>query len=218
MINETIAIVIPALNESETIGTVISAVRAYGSPLVVDDGSSDDTRGIAIRNGAIVVAHARNLGYESALASGLEEAQRRGYRFAITMDADGQHQPQILESFIAQLANGNDLVIGARDRLQRFGEHAFAWFGKRLWRIDDPLCGMKAYRLGLLAEYGPFDTVKAVGAEFAIRLARNGVSVSQVPVFTRERIGRSRYGSGIAANARIIRALVRVLLLNTSHR
>ncbi len=214
MIKKSLAIVIPAINESKTIGEVVSAVKAFGSPLVVDDGSSDNTREIAIRSGALVVTHGRNLGYEAALASGLEEAKIYGFEFAITIDADNQHQPQMLELFVAQLANGSDMVLGVRDHFQRFGERIFAWFGKRLWQIDDPLCGMKAYRLSLLEKYGPFDTVKGVGSEFAIRVAKSRVSFSQVPVTTRVRIDHSRYGSGVIANVKIIRALFRVLLIS----
>lgn len=155
--------------------------------------------------------HLVNLGYEEALDSGLKEAHKLGFMFAITMDADGQHNPQILNAFINQLAQGNDLVIGMRDRLQRFGEHAFAWAGKRLWNICDPLCGMKAYKLSLLDSYGPFDTTRSVGSEFAIRLVKNRIPYSQISISTRARSGKSRYGSGIKTNIRILCALMRVI-------
>ena len=213
MTDQFLAVVIPAFNESETIAAVVMSVAQYATPIVVDDGSVDDTCGIAERQGAIVVKHGVNRGYEAALASGLYEAHKRGFTFAITMDADGQHNPEILNSFKEQLRNGNDLVIGVRDRLQRFGEHVFAWVGKRLWHIKDPLCGMKAYKLALLESYGPFDSTQSVGSEFAIRLVRNGTPYSETPVPTMPRVGVSRYGTGIKTNMRIISALIRVIFL-----
>jgi glycosyltransferase involved in cell wall biosynthesis len=211
MTEESVAVVIPAFNEHETIAAVINSVAIYATPVVVDDGSCDDTYEIAVAQGAIVIKHKTNLGYEAALSSGLQEANRRGFIFAVTMDADGQHNPEIINDFIEQLKAGSNVVIGVRDHLQRFGEYAFAWIGKYLWNIQDPLCGMKAYKLSLLEYYGPFDTTKSVGAEFVIRMARDGVSFTQIPVPTRPRFGESRYGSGLKANIRIIGALIRVI-------
>lgn len=211
MTEKNVVVVIPAFNESITIADVIKLVAKYAVPLVVDDGSSDKTGEIAGDHGAIVVKHQVNCGYEAALTSGLEEAHRREFTFAITMDADGQHNPQILDTFIDQLILGSDLVIGVRDRLQRFGEYIFAWVGRGLWHIKDPLCGMKAYRLALLECYGPFDSTKSVGTEFAIRLVKNGIPYSEVQVPTTPRVGESRYGDGIKTNLRIIGALIRVI-------
>ena len=59
------AIVIPAFNEADSIAAVVSAVSAYGTPIVVDDGSSDDTATLAARAGAVVVRHDVNRGQAS---------------------------------------------------------------------------------------------------------------------------------------------------------
>ena len=210
MIKTDIAVVIPALNEETNIERVVRSVADYATPLVVDDGSTDQTSELAQLAGAIVVIHPLNLGYDSALSSGLEMAFAKGFEYAVTMDADGQHNPSILKEFICAFDAGSDLVLGVRNRRQRFGEDIFALWARFLWKIKDPLCGMKGYRLSLLKKYGPFDSRKSVGSEFAIRLVQNGIQFVEVPVVTRQRIGASRFGDGWQANYKILSAMVRV--------
>jgi glycosyltransferase involved in cell wall biosynthesis len=202
-----VAAVIPAFNEAATIARVINAVAQYARPIVICDGSSDGTAQIARASGAEVVVHVKNLGYDRALESGLFRAIELEFKFAITMDADGQHDPAILEQFKAELLNGADLVLGVRDRHQRIAESLFAVIGHLLWKISDPLCGVKGYRLSLLKRAGRFDTYTSIGTEFTLRAARAGCKLTQVPICTFERIGYSRFGSGFNANWRIIRAM-----------
>jgi len=88
-----VAIVIPAFNESKMIASVVTGLSAYGVPIVVNDGSTDNTEQLARDAGAIVVSHTLNSGYDKAIASGLARAIAEGFDFAITADGDGQHQP-----------------------------------------------------------------------------------------------------------------------------
>ena len=162
------ASVIPAFNEARSIATIVIAVKQYALPIVVDDGSYDETAPLAATAGAIVVSHLRNQGHDAALQTGLFKAIELGCTFAITMDADEQHNPAELEHFKAVLLQGADLVVGVRDRHQRFSESLFAFIGKILWFIADPLCGMKGYRLSHLKRLGHFDSYKSIGTEFAL--------------------------------------------------
>jgi len=203
-----VAIVIPALNEAESITAVVSSVSAFGTPIVVDDGSIDETAKLATEAGAHVVRHFRNRGYDAALSTGMYEARKTGFEFVITVDADGQHMPLLIGEFKSALLNGADLVIGVRDRRQRFSETIFSWVGKFLWNVRDPLCGMKAYRLTFLDSFGPFSSFKSVGTEFAIRQIRNGIKPVEIFVPTRPRVGVPRFGGTIKANYRIFRAMV----------
>jgi glycosyltransferase involved in cell wall biosynthesis len=81
----------------------------------VDDGSTDDTAPLAQAAGAMVVSHGRNLGKGVALRTGLSEAARRGFEWAMTLDGDGQHVPEDLPTF-QQCAEqtGARLIIGNR--------------------------------------------------------------------------------------------------------
>ena len=69
-----VGIVIPALNESATIVGIVKAVGKYGIPIVIDDGSTDNTAEWALQVGAVVVSHEKNQGYDVALNSGFKKA------------------------------------------------------------------------------------------------------------------------------------------------
>lgn len=202
-----VAAVIPALNEGASIERVVQALQPYARAIVVDDGSSDETALIARRAGAEVVSHAVNLGYDRALESGLRKAIELGFEFAVTMDGDGQHYPDTLRHFIDELLRGADVVVGVRDRRQRFAESLFCMVSQALWQIKDPLCGMKGYRLSLVSRAGQIDSYTSIGTELTLRAARSQCRIAQVPVPTEERSGVSRFGAGLKANWRILRAL-----------
>lgn len=201
------AVVIPALNEEATIAQVVSASMPYGSPIVVDDGSADRTATFAREAGAHVISHPGNRGYDAALEAGLRYALDLGFEFAVTMDADGQHTPATLGIFAQKLANGADMVVGIRDKHQRFAESIFAMVGRWRWGVNDPLCGMKGYRLALLNTLPAQGSYQSIGTEVLVRVASAGCVIDQVPVPTRERVGRSRFGGGLRANWKILRAL-----------
>ncbi len=67
-----VGVVIPAFNESATISGVVEAAKAYGVPIVVDDGSSDNTSELAEKSGAVVITHPENNGYDFSLNSGFK--------------------------------------------------------------------------------------------------------------------------------------------------
>jgi glycosyltransferase involved in cell wall biosynthesis len=203
-----VAAVVPAFNESANIEKVVRGVSSFATVLVVDDGSSDGTAMLARGAGAQVVVHASNQGYDRALESGLFSALDLGFEYAITIDGDGQHLPETLELFKEQLASGADLVVGVRDKSQRFSEVIFSIVSSRLWGIRDPLCGMKGYRLLLVSQAGHFDSYGSIGTELALRAAKSGYLIKEVPVPTRERSGTSRFGVGMRANLKILRALI----------
>lgn len=207
-----LGIVIPALNERATIAPVVASVSQFGIPIVVDDGSSDDTGALAAAAGATVVRHPGCRGYDQALNSGFARADMMGCEFVITMDADGQHDPAILTTFIQALEeDGADAVIGIRDRRQRLAEHIFAWVGSLKWAIRDPLCGMKAYRIDTYRELGHFDSYSSIGTELAIFAAKTGKKIVQIPVKTHARSDKARFGSKYSANKRIMRSLCSAL-------
>jgi glycosyltransferase involved in cell wall biosynthesis len=201
-----IAIIVPALNEAATIGAVLAQVGEFGLPIVVDDGSNDATAPLARAAGADVVTHAFNQGYDGALNSGFARAVQLGCDFVITIDADGQHNPEQLREMIGYLDDGYQMVLGVRDRFQRLGERLFARCASFLWSVSDPLCGMKGYSVELYRMAGQFDTVRSIGTELAVRskLART----IEMPIVTRHRVDAPRFGRRIAANYKILRALV----------
>jgi glycosyltransferase involved in cell wall biosynthesis len=111
-----ILILIPAYNEADRVPAVISASRVYGPVLVVDDGSKDDTSAVAKAAGAEVLRQEPNQGKGAALIRGFKYGFDNGYDAVLTLDADGQHDPEEIPLFIQDfVTNGSDLIIGKRD-------------------------------------------------------------------------------------------------------
>jgi glycosyltransferase involved in cell wall biosynthesis len=108
-----VSIIIPAYNEADIIGNIISEIRSLYPDfevIVIDDGSTDDTVAEAKKAGAIVYSHPYNIGNGAAIKSGIRVA--RG-EFMVFMDGDGQHNPQDIAKLLKCLPEF-DLVVGAR--------------------------------------------------------------------------------------------------------
>jgi glycosyltransferase involved in cell wall biosynthesis len=213
-----VAIIIPAFNEAGSIGVVINKAKSYGLVIVVDDGSTDHTAIIAKSHGATVIKRSKNGGYDDALNAGFDFACKTGCEAFITLDADGQHNPLLLKSFIKRLKDGDDLVIGVRDKMQRFSERMMGVVMTRLIGIRDPLCGLKAYSLNLYLEKGYFDSYRSIGTELCIFALLNGYRYSEIEFITSSRKGDSRFGRFISGNYKIIRAMVIALKTIIPHK
>jgi glycosyltransferase involved in cell wall biosynthesis len=202
-------VLIPALNEAATIAEVVQGVLPYGTPLVVSDGSSDDTVTLARAAGAEVVELSRNRGYEGALDAGFSYAADRGASEIITFDADGQFDAKILGAVKAAMSEtGVKLVIGVRPEFARFGEWLFGKYTQMRFGVADILCGVKGYSVSLQKEYGRFDNGSSVGTELALYALRRNVRFATVSAPVRPRADAvSRFGSGWRANKRILHAL-----------
>jgi glycosyltransferase involved in cell wall biosynthesis len=209
MVRSGVAIVIPARNEEATIADVVASVRKLGTVIVVDDASSDDTGRVAEQAGAFVVRNAFNIQYDASLGVGLNLALARGHQFAITMDADGQHQAADVTKAVVALAEGADIVSGIRPRPVRVAERLSRLVGRCLWGLNDPMCGLKGYRLSWLKRYGNFDTYSSVGTELALKMVLDGALLYQLNIAVRPRIGtQPRFDRPLKANLKILRALL----------
>ena len=211
MVRSSTAIIIPAFNEEKNIGSVIKQAKKFGDVIVIDDFSQDKTKTIAQNLGAKVISHDLNKGYDKALNTGFGFASSLNYDFLITLDADGQHDPNMLLYFQNALENGADCVIGCRDHKQRFSEIIFSVFTKAKWGILDPLCGMKGYRLDLFNNLGYFDRHNMIGTELMIFAAKKRAEITQVPLKQKPRIGKSKFGTSFSSNLKILKALIKAV-------
>jgi glycosyltransferase involved in cell wall biosynthesis len=202
-----VAILIPALNEGGSIAAIVSAVAPYGLPVVVSDGSSDDTAEQAAEAGATIVRHTIIRGYDGALNSGFSRADEMGVDYAVTLDADGQHNPALIPVFVEALAAGSWAALGVRPKPARLSEYLFAAYTRRAYGIRDPLCGMKGYAMGAYRELGHFDSYRSIGTELALFVVRQHHPVTQLTVTISPREGSARLGGRIRANAMILRSL-----------
>ena len=143
-------IVMPAFNEAGTVGTVVASLtKAFDYPVVViDDASHDGTAAEARRAGARVLSLSIQLGAWGATQTGIRFAQRHGFDYVITMDADGQHPPEWVPQLVTAIeAEPSNVIIGAcTSRGSR--SRRVAWFLLRhlsgVW-IDDLTSGFRIY-------------------------------------------------------------------------
>jgi glycosyltransferase involved in cell wall biosynthesis len=144
--------IIPAYNEEAGISDVVVGVQAHLPVLVVDDGSSDNTASIAASTGASVLRQALNQGKGAALKAGFRWTLEQGYSAAITLDADGQHDPGEIPKFLTTYTEqGADLVIGQRDFSHMPPARRLAnWLGRisYSWAVGTPIPdNQSGYRL-----------------------------------------------------------------------
>jgi len=193
---EGVGVVIPAFQASVSLAQVLEDLLRFlpaNKLLVVDDGSTDDTAEIAARKGVFCLRHAVNRGKGAALMSGLLHARSLGWRWAVTLDADGQHTSQDLEKFLtARPKASTGIVVGCRPRLgtampwhRRFSNSLSTWIVSRLAGkpVFDAQSGFRAYRLSLLDAY-PGEGRFEWEAQALILCCRQGYQVEKVPIRT----------------------------------
>lgn len=113
---ETILALIPGYQEGPRIAAVVQGARVHLPVVVVDDGSTDDTALQAELAGATVLRQLPNAGKGAAIRLGFHHALERGAEAVITLDADGQHDPAEIPTFLAAFEAGRpELIIGRRD-------------------------------------------------------------------------------------------------------
>jgi glycosyltransferase involved in cell wall biosynthesis len=201
-----VSVVIPCLNEAETIAECVTLARGVldesgldGEVIVVDNGSADGSGNLARTAGALVVDEPRR-GYGSAYLAGLSVA--RG-DFIIMIDADLTYDFGEIPRFVEELERGAQVVIGNRMQnikpgamplLSRIGNPLLSGFLNVLHRtnVRDVHCGMRALRRDVL----PVLNLRTVGMEFAsemvIRATRERLDVREVPIELHPRVGESK--------------------------
>jgi glycosyltransferase involved in cell wall biosynthesis len=187
---------LPVYNEAANLSGALAGALSYSKEvLVVDDGSSDGTSELlAARDDIHLIAHERNLGYGAALRSAFEFAIRGGYDVLVTIDCDGQHQPQMIPRFV-ELSASADIVSGSR-YLRRFpGDSQPPEVRKRInmiltdeihrrlgFDITDAFCGFKAYRTTALAKMEITETGYAMPLELWVQAYKLGLKIIEVAV------------------------------------
>lgn len=205
--NTKVAIVIPALNEADSIGKVVTSAIEFGDVVVVNDGSTDRTKDVAEKAGAFVITHINTKGYDDALNSGYRHVQQLDYTVMITIDADGQLPIDKIPDFISQIAKGKDLVIGYRPSFPRYMEFLFAFICRSFIRVQDPFCGMKAYRLFACSNFDQFDRYKSIGTDLTLRITLAGGCIGNEAIVVQPRCGSPRFGSRFFSELKLLRAV-----------
>lgn len=190
-------VVLPVYNEAVTVGGVLDAVRRVfdGPVIVVDDGSSDGTAAaLAARGDIEVVTHPTNIGYGRALIDGFARALADGADAVVTMDCDGQHEPEHIPEFLAALETC-DLASGSRyladsevlgtapPSRQDVNRRVTSTINEVTgWSLTDAFCGFKAYRASALRAMQLTEPGYAMPLELWAQAYRAGLCVIELPV------------------------------------
>ncbi|NOU45987.1 MAG: DUF2062 domain-containing protein [Bacteroidales bacterium] len=218
-----ICILLPTYNNSGTIAGVMDGIYEITKDLiVVNDGSTDDTAAILTQYPAIqLISYPENRGKGNALLTGFRYAISKGYKYAITIDSDGQHNPADIRAFAEKLLKTDDaLIIGERNMEQasvpgksNFGrKFSNFWFNVETGIThNDTQSGFRLYPL-LAFENMKFYTQKfEFEIEILVRLAWKGVKVESVPVSVRYFPKEER-----VSHFRPFRDFTRISILNTA--
>ncbi|MBU0743345.1 glycosyltransferase family 2 protein [bacterium] len=189
-----VGVILPALNAASFVGPLLDEIRERQPDiraLVVDDGSTDGTGDVARAHGAEIATHAQNRGKGAALLTGFQHALAAGWDWTFTMDADGQHLPAEMQSFLdAALSASFDIVVGTR----MDATADMPWIRKATnvftSRVVSRLAGcpipdsQNGYRLLRVAVLDGLETTTAnydFESEVLVRLARRGARIGSVP-------------------------------------
>lgn len=216
------AVVIPSYNNDRTLGGVIAGVRRYCADIfVVNDGSTDRTAEVlASTEGIRTIAYARNRGKGYALRCGLRAAREAGFRYALTIDSDGQHYPDDIARFIERIERRPDtLLIGARNLTadNMPARNTFANRFSNFWylvetgrRLEDTQSGFRLYPLRRLGRLRSLCSRYEFEVEVIVRAAWRGVEVENIPV----RVYYAPDGERVS-HFRPLRDFTRISLLNS---
>jgi glycosyltransferase involved in cell wall biosynthesis len=202
-----LTVVMPCLNEAETLGRCIQKAQQYlevsrvvGEVVVADNGSTDGSQQIARDLGARVVA-VTTKGYGSALLGGIRAA--RG-RYVIMGDADDSYDFTQLVCFMTELRNGADLVMGNRflggiergamPKLHRYlGNPVLSSIGKLFFNapVGDFHCGLRGFRRDRILQLGLHTSGMEFASEVVVKACLSGLRIVEVPT-TLAKDGRSR--------------------------
>ena len=208
-------IIIPTYNNAGTLEDVIRRCLAQGLPvLVVNDGSSDETASILERMEVQSISHPKKLGKGQALISGFLEARRQGFKYALTIDSDGQHFPEDIPALLEEKGE-RTLVVGSRSQMGADGGGSFAnrfsnfWFRLYTWvDLPDTQTGFRLYPLNELPSLNLLSSRYEAELTLLVFSAWKGLKLKPVPVrvaYPEDRVSHFRPGADF----------LRISLLNT---
>lgn len=221
MSDRSSAIVIPAYNEAATIRDIVNrCLQQCGEVIVVDDGSSDTTSdelsGLAVE----LLRNEQNQGKAASLWRGMQHAISRGAEQVITLDGDGQHQPEDIQRLLAKAAQQPERIViaarlrenenapRARLRANRIADFWISWAAGQ-W-IDDTQSGFRLYPVSLLKKLQP-DISRQRGfvfeSEILIDAVRRGVPCSAIA------IASSYSAAARASHFRPVADITRIVLM-----
>lgn len=217
--------IIPAYNEESSLQQTVEELSIVAPDVdfvVVNDGSTDDTRGICIRYGYPVLDMPVNCGLTVGFQTGMKYALRHDYDYTVQFDADGQHRPEYIKCMLDCMKKNNaDIVIGSRFVTEK-KEHSARMMGSRLitslikvttgCTINDPTSGMRLYNHAMIERFARDNALNPEPESIAY-LVRQGAEVCEVQVSMRERQAGESYLNITKSIAYMVRAFTSIMFV-----
>ena len=222
---QPIMVVIPALNEAENLKYLLPKIpdRIQNTPvgvLVIDDGSDDETVAVVREHGYLVISNLVNRGGGAALRLGYDILHKTGGTICVTMDADGQHQPEDIEALVTPiLINKYDFVIGSRilgrrekdSTVRLAGVYLFGFLISLLLgkKITDPSSNFRAFKMDSLKSIHLYEDQYHT-SELIIEAIKKGMRIGEVPItILKRQYGKSKKGGDVLYGFHFTRVVLR---------
>jgi len=199
-------IIIPAYNEAENIERVVNnLIENYPQYdyVVVNDGSSDDTRKICAKKGYNFLDLPINVGLAGAIRAGIRYANYHGYDYAVQIDGDGQHDPKYIKDMLEKMRSAQaDIIIGSRFK-EKKKPHSMRMLGSRIIsgaiklttggkKIEDVTSGMRLFNKRMIKNFG-YNMHYSPEPDTIAYLLNCGIKIEEIQVEMYERIAGTSY-------------------------
>ena len=204
----SILLIIPAYNEQDNILKTYKTIEEYNKKnktnydvIVINDGSTDNTKNILEKNNIPHINLIHNLGIGGAVQTGYKYAFENNYDIAIQFDGDGQHDVRYIKDLVSGIHQGNDIVIGSRfiedkskfksTKMRRVGINIISFFIKLFTgkKIYDTTSGFRACNkkiINIFANSYPTEYPEPIST---VKVIKSGFNIKELPVEMNERIG-----------------------------
>jgi len=184
---------IPAYNEGHSIADVVTKSLPHVDRVVVcDDGSTDDTAKVAREAGAIVIIQS-NQGYGAAISSLFDYARKENAQIMVTLDGDGQHNPNQIPMLVDAISTHNvDVAIGSRFLDDSTKASGYRKTGIKIitsasnygtnFKVSDSQSGFRAYSKDAIDAIHPTEQGMSVSTEILLKISNKGLSIAEVPI------------------------------------
>ena len=221
----SVAVIVPALNEEQAIGLVLTAIPGWvDTVIVVDNGSTDRTGAVAKAHGATVVSEPAR-GYGAACLAGLAAVERASRKpdIVVFLDGDFSDRPGDMARIVEPIARGHsDLVIGSRvlgnpepgslTPVQRLGNLLAVALIQLFWDVRYTDLGpFRGIRYSRLEKLGMTDRDFGWTVEMQVKAARARLSITEVPVAYRPRVGTSKISGTLKGSYLAGRKILQVI-------
>ena len=203
-----ILIIIPAKNEYLNLKILFNHLKRYKiNKLIIDDNSNDNTDEIKREFSNLkIIKNKTCRGYDFSIKKGLLFA-KLNYKYAITLDADFEHDPKYIPKFINSLKY-YEIVIGNRNRKNRIFERIIGFIFSKKYYIKDLFCGYRAINLSLITnkKLNSNDDV----SKLIYEICNKNFPVKNINIKSKKRVDESRFGNSINGNLKILYQFIKI--------